>query len=162
VTEEPRIATHAEPAWRDKTNYIVQLDLAEYDLPGRFEQCWTRTEDEQLFELCCIPFFPYGYSLGDVLHVDPESGRHSLVRKGGHQTIRFIFKDDQQAHEQHDRLHRALVEDAGCLVELRQGGHYGTVDIDDPSKAGSVVAILTPHFDAGYLTWEWADPPLGE
>ena len=28
------------------------------------------TEDKQRFELCCIPFFTYGLSLGDVISID--------------------------------------------------------------------------------------------
>lgn len=64
-----------DPVWRDRTNYIVKLDLTEHGMPGDFEQCWTRTEDQRLFELCCIPFFTYGQSLGDILKVELGTGR---------------------------------------------------------------------------------------
>lgn len=158
VTDEPRIATHSDPVWRARTNYIVQLDLTEHGMAGNFEQCWTRTEDQRLFELCCIPFFTYGHSLGDVLEIDLGTGRHRIHRKGGHQTIRIAFTDDYEAHAQHQRLHGALVDDAECLVEVRHGGHYAAIDIDDPLKAALVIDILTPLHDAGHLIWEWADP----
>lgn len=159
VTDNSKIATHADPARRDRTNFIVQLDLTQHGLPGRFEQCWTRTDDRRLFELCCIPFFTYGHSLGDVLHVELGTGLHAVHRKSGHRTIRFTFTDDRQAHEQHQDLHRALVEEAGCLVELRSGNHYGAIDIDDASKTETVTSILSSHHAAGYLIWECADPP---
>jgi hypothetical protein len=162
VTDESKIATHSEPAWRDRTNYIVQLDLTDHGMPGNFEQCWTRTDDQQLFELCCIPFFTYGHSLGDVLRIDLATGRHEVARKSGHRTIRFAFTDDRQAHEQHQYIHGALVDAAGCLVELRRGGHYGAIDIDNASKTDIVTGILAPHHAAGYLIWEWADPPLAD
>lgn len=159
MTDEQKIATHSDPVWRDRTNYIVQLDLTGHGMPGNYEQCWTRTDDQELFELCCIPFFTYGQSLGDILKIELGTGQHTVARKRGHQTIRFAFTDDRQAHEQHQQLHASLVEEAHCLIELRRGGHYGAIDIDDPSKTDFVIAILTPHYAAGYLMWEWADPP---
>ena len=63
VTAQSKIATHPGPVGRERTNFIVQLDLAGHGMPGNFEQCWTRTDDHRLFELCCIPFFTYGLSL---------------------------------------------------------------------------------------------------
>jgi len=57
VIDESKIATHDEPAARERTNHIVRLDLAD-GMPGHYEQMWTRTEDKQKFELCCIPFSP--------------------------------------------------------------------------------------------------------
>ncbi len=159
VTDEQKIATHSDPGWRDRTNYIVQLDLTGHGMPGSYEQCWTRTDDQELFELCCIPFFTYGQSLGDILKVDLGTGQQTVARKQGHRTMRFAFTDDRQAHAQHHQLHGSLVEEAHCLIELRQGGRYGAIDIDDPSKTDLVIGILTPHHAAGYLIWEWADPP---
>jgi hypothetical protein len=52
VTER-QIATHAEPARRDEANFIVRLDLTEHGMAGKYEQMWTRTEDQHSFELCC-------------------------------------------------------------------------------------------------------------
>lgn len=157
MTDEPRYVTHPNPVWRDRTNYILQLDLGAYGLPGIYEQCWTRTDDRELFELCCIPFFSYGHSLGDVLRVDLETGEHTVAQKGGHQTIRFVFADDRHAHEHHQQLHGSLIE-ARCLLEL-SGGRHGAIDVDDQSKTDLVISILDPHHSAGYLSWEWADPP---
>lgn len=115
VTDESKIATHTDPVGRDRTNYIIRLDLTEHGLPGHFEQCWTRTHDQRLFELCCIPFFTYGQSLGDILEVNAETGRHKVHSKPGHRTVRFAFTNDWQAHEQHDHLHGVLVDCAAAL-----------------------------------------------
>lgn len=49
MTDESKIATHTDPVGRDRTNFIVKLDLAEHGMPGNFEQCWTHTDDQQLF-----------------------------------------------------------------------------------------------------------------
>lgn len=63
VIDQSKIATHDEPAARSRSNYIVRLDLTADGLPGHYEQMWTRTDDRQRHELCCIPFFTYGLSL---------------------------------------------------------------------------------------------------
>jgi hypothetical protein len=89
MVEDSSIATHSDPAWRDRTNFIARLHLGPYDMPGRWEQCWTHTEDQRLFEMCCIPFFAYGISLGDTLSIDRNTGAHQVLGKSGHRTIRF-------------------------------------------------------------------------
>jgi hypothetical protein len=157
VTER-QIATHAEPARRDDANFIVRLDLTEHGMPGKYEQMWTRTSDQHSFELCCIPFFTYGQSLGDVLEVAPGTGEHRVLAKNGHRTIRFGFTNDQHAHEQHQALHSALAGELGCRIEFN-GAHYGAIDVAPDVSADQVIDVLTPHANAGYLVWEWADPP---
>jgi hypothetical protein len=160
VTDDSKIATHAEPVGRNRTNFIVRLDLTDHGMPGHYEQVWTRTEDQLRFELCCIPFFTYGQSLGDVLEVTPGTGQHRVHAKSGHRTIRFAHTDDRQAHEGHQSLHGALVNQVGCAVEFRSNGHYGAIDLPPNVDAASVVALLEPLHSAGALEWEWADPAV--
>lgn len=157
VVNDSDIATHATPAGRDRANYIVRLDLSEYGMPGKYEQMWTRTRTSdigQLYELCCIPFFPYGQSLGDVLKIDTGTGAHKVHSKSGHKTIRIAFLDDQAAHTQHDALHHSLTGELGCQVEFRAGNHYAAVDLPPETDATAVVAILSPLARTGALTWE--------
>lgn len=70
------IVTHAEPVGRARTNHIHRL-AADQPPAEQFEQIWTYTEDQQTFELCCIPFFPYGVSLGDRITINEDG---SLAR----------------------------------------------------------------------------------
>lgn len=91
VTDDCRIATHTEPVGRGRANFIVRLDLVQHGMPGYCEQVWTRTEDQRLFELCCIPYFTYGQSRGDMLQVTLGTGQHAAQAKSGHRTIRFNF-----------------------------------------------------------------------
>lgn len=155
--DDSDIATHGEPVWRGRTNFIARIELSSHDMPGRYEQLWTRTEDHQSFELCCIPFFPYGMSLGDILRIDRDSGSHKVISKGGHRTIRFAFGDDRTAHEEHEALHGAIVGDIGCLMEFHSP-HYGAIDLLDSQQDARVIAALTPFTRVGSMTWEWADP----
>jgi hypothetical protein len=157
VTDDSKIATHPEPVGRDRANFIVRLDLAPHGMPGCYEQVWTRTDDHRLFELCCIPFFTYGQSLGDVLEVTVGTGQHTFHAKSGHRTIRFNFTDHQQANEHHSDLHGAIAGQLGCAVEF-SNQRYGAIDLDTETDPDSVIALLTPLHDAGHLAWEWADP----
>jgi hypothetical protein len=157
VTDDTKIATHAEPVRRGRTNFIVRLDLADHGMRGCYEQMWTRTEDQHLFELCCIPFFTYGQSLGDILEVTLGTGRHRVHAKGGHRTIRFNFTNRQPAQVLHNNLHAALVGQLGCLVEFGSP-RYGAIDLDISTDARAVVALLDPLHQAGNLIWEMGGP----
>ena len=163
VVDSADIATHAEPAGRQRANFIVRLDLAEHGMPGKYEQMWTRADNgKRLFELCCIPFFPYGQSLGDILEVDTSTGAHRVHAKSGHQTIRLAFLDDQAAHTEHASLHKAIAGELGCKIEFRAGNHYAAIDLPPGTDSAAVIAALAPLARVGALTWEWADPPAPE
>jgi Domain of unknown function (DUF4265) len=154
------IATHANPVGRDRANFIVRLDFTEHGMPGKYEQMWTRAGDRAgLFELCCIPFFPYGQSLGDVLEIDTSTGTHKIRAKSGHRTIRVAFIDHQAAHTHHAAVHQSLAADLGCQAEFRAGNHYVAIDLPPTADAAEVIAVLTPLAESGALAWEWADPP---
>jgi Domain of unknown function (DUF4265) len=158
VPDESKIATHESPAARERSNYIVRLDLTADGLPGHYEQIWTRTEDERHHELCCIPFFTYGLSLGDVLTLTSEEGAYRVVSKSGHRTIRIAVQDESYAHEQHESLHGELSQ-LGVLAEFR--GHangYCAVDIANQAQVDALIAMLSPLAETGVLMWEWADP----
>jgi hypothetical protein len=160
MAAEPLIATHDEPAARGRSNFIVRLNLAADGMPDHFEQMWTRTEDQQLHELCCIPFFPYGLSLGDVIALTDDQGSYRIEAKSGHRTLRIAVQDDVCLHEGHQELHERLVS-TGARTEFR--GHangYCAVDIAGQSQADALIAYLAPLVKNGTLVWEWADPPV--
>ena len=160
MIDESKIATHDEPAARGRSNYIVRLDLGADGLPGHYEQMWTRTDDKQQHELCCIPFFTYGLSLGDVITLTDPDGAYRVEAKSGHRTIRIAVQDQTYAHERHEELHGGLAQ-IGVLTEFR--GHaygYCAVDIVDQGQADAVIEMLRPLAEAGTLMWEWADPAV--
>ena len=126
-------------------------------MPGRYEQMWTRTEDGVRHELCCIPFFPYGLSLGDVITLMSED-TYRVESKSGHRTIRIAFTDEHSAHRFHDELHGGLVA-IGVATEFRgPHGGYGAIDISDDGQAAAVIKLLGPLVSSSLLLWEWADP----
>ena len=158
MIDDSAIVTHREPVARDRSNYIVRLNLTQDGLPGRYEQVWTRTDDGHLHELCCVPFFTYGLSLGDAITLTSEDGEYRVESKSGHRTIRIAIQDQSYAHERHDDFHDGLAR-TGALTEFR--GHalsYCAVDIADQIQADAVIDMLRPLAESGTLMWEWADP----
>jgi len=163
VIDEDKIVVHAEPVERDRTNYIVRWDLAFDELPGWFEQLWTRTDDRQRYELCCIPFFPYGVSLGDIVEF-PDGAAPRVVAKSGHRTVRLIVEDVAFAHERHHELHGAIAATGAAMEFCRFRGHergYGAVDLADDAQVDAVLAVFGAFHERSVISWEWADPKDG-
>jgi hypothetical protein len=116
---------------------------------------WTRTEDNVSFELCCIPFFKYGLSLGDVVRTTADDGKYEIVPKSGHRTIRFAVQDEKFRHEGHDSL-LASIASAGCLNEFHghmRDRHRQRASIGEHSGAAEPTRRART-----LLVWEWADP----
>lgn len=109
------IATHANPAWRSKANFIIFAKVDE----SHWEQLWTKRLDENRFEICCIPFFIYDLALGDIVTVRSTNGKKYVVDQvvlpSSHYTFRVWFGHAGE------RAARAEVSDflaqMGCLVE---------------------------------------------
>lgn len=148
------VATHASPVWRDRSNWIVVVDLTAHRMPGAAEQLWARTDDQREFELCCIPFFTYGLALGDLFTWDFEQETIELVRASGRRALRVAFTDETDAAAAHEGLHGELLG-LGCLVEFRNDG-YGAVDIESDAQQDQVVELLAPWVESGRVFWEWA------
>src|SRR4051794_33643503 len=102
------IAVHAEPLLRAKANFLIQIDLEPFGMPGRTEQLWVRRLDGETFEVCCLPFFPYGIALGDVIAARPDEADRvvfdRVVQKSGHRLLRFAFRDKRVAASAHEEL----------------------------------------------------------
>jgi hypothetical protein len=95
---------------RDRSNYIIRVALEQHGLPGEFEQMWARTDDDAVgYELCAIPFFTYGLSLGDRVSWNDTSRDAVALSKSGHKTVRFAFQDRVVASARHEEFHGDLV-----------------------------------------------------
>lgn len=152
-----RIATHSDPVWRDKTNYIIRVELDSHGMPGSAEQLWARTDDQRTFELCCIPFFTYGLALGDRVWWDDDTRIATLVERSGRRNVRFAWNDKSRAAQEHEALHGRLVA-TGALVEFSSSG-YGAIDCADEAILAAVIAVLQPLAASGELLWEYGDQP---
>jgi hypothetical protein len=75
-----------------------------------FEQLWTRRVADDLFELCCIPFFAYGMALGDVVRAEASSGYvvQEVLRRSGNGVARVAITRRDSEHEVHAKVHDLL------------------------------------------------------
>lgn len=91
-SESDFIATHVHPAWRDKANYIFQCRIESKNDRNEWEQMWGTVIGDNTFMVCCIPFFVYGLSLGDIIKID-ENRNFDIVEKSMNTTIRIWTAD---------------------------------------------------------------------
>jgi hypothetical protein len=83
-----REATHSDPAWRDRSNFIIATDIDPGETDIDTEQLWARKLDDGAFEICCIPFFAYNLSLGDVVLTDADYMVRNVVKESGYRSFR--------------------------------------------------------------------------
>lgn len=118
--ENAKMITHDFPVWRKKANFIVAAQIREPDISDlvKWEQIWTRQLEENVFEICCIPFLVYGLSLGDFVNTTRVEGEDyiidEIVKKNGHITYRVWFFDISEWD-----IVVKQIKKLGCLVEIR-------------------------------------------
>lgn len=119
-TIDDKVITHDFPVWREKANFILAVRLIDPDIPKqwKWEQIWARQINENLFEICCVPFFAYGLALGDIINSKSSDDKqyivNEIVKKSGHTTYRIWFTITDNWNN--------IIEDIteiGCLVEVR-------------------------------------------
>jgi hypothetical protein len=131
-------ATHATPAWGSKADFIIRVDLTPFGMSARSEQLWARKDGHTTFEVCCVPFFTYGISLGDRVETDAEYNVQTVSQKGGHRTLRVAVVDPNDQDKLHLKLHE-WVEGTGLLYEWSSPG-YLAVDLP-PTRSVDVACL---------------------
>lgn len=85
-------ATHSNPIWRDRSNFIFVAHLGVKEGKNEWEQLWgKKTDVPQRFILCCIPFFAKDISLGDEVETDKDFIFKRVIRHSGQTTFRIWF-----------------------------------------------------------------------
>ena len=140
-----REAVHQEPVWRDRSNFIIAAEI-----PGggetKTEQLWGRQRGGHRFEICCIPFFVYDLSLGDVVETDEDYIVRRVVEPSGRFVFRVWFGESFQPRgEIADEL-KAL----GSLVEW-SSRNLLAVDAVDGEHAQLVADFLAERERLGHL-----------
>jgi Domain of unknown function (DUF4265) len=87
------ISVHLSPAWANKANFKIFADIAEDKKKPEWEQLWVNRENDQSYQICCIPFFTYGIALGDIVTVDDRLVITKKLSNSGHKTVRIWFAD---------------------------------------------------------------------
>ena len=146
VTEPRTDAVHSEPAWRDRSNFIIGARLPE---EGRAEQLWARQVGDRQFEICCIPFFVYDVALGDVVETDASFDLVRVIEPSGRYVFRVWFGESSHPREEI----AARLATLGALLEW-SSVNLLAVDAADASHAQVIADFLAEQERCGRLTFE--------
>jgi hypothetical protein len=149
------IITHDFPVWREKANFIIAVRLHD-DVPNAvdWEQIWSTQVEENVFEVCCIPFFAYNIALGDLVTTSRQGSRkyaiEKVVEQSGHKTYRIWFLNmDNWGIAVH------AIRKLGCLVEKRwERSKLISVDAPTFAVAEQLEAYLKKQEDNQELNYE--------
>lgn len=125
-----RIAAHPNPVHRPRQSVMLRAAVDDVGPGESFEQLWTRRVGDDLFEICCIPFFAYDLALGDVVRADSESGFviRSVARRSGNGVARVAIVRSEDVEDVHSRLHE-LIARTEYLCEWFAPG-YVAIDLE--------------------------------
>jgi hypothetical protein len=143
---DEQISVHTEPAWRQRANYIISANLPERE---RAEQLWARQIAEYQFELCCIPFFLFDVTLGDVVETDQTYRLTKVIERSGRFTFRIWFGESDYPQS---RIIDEMVA-LGALVE-RASANLIALDASNSRTAQAMANLLQAHEDQHHLVYE--------
>jgi Domain of unknown function (DUF4265) len=147
MSSEAIFSLHNEPAWRERSNFIINAVLP--DESGRFEQLWALQRGDYLFELCCIPFFLYNVALGDLVETDSNYRLSRVVESSGRFVFRVWFGE---SFEPRQNIADELVQ-MEALVEW-SSLNLLAVDAPDAAHAQRIADCLLAYEQVGGLVYE--------
>jgi hypothetical protein len=141
---------HVAPIWRDWMDFVFNAALPEDCAPKRFEQLVGRQVADTEFELCCIPFFLYDVSLGDVVATTSDYVLDRVVKRSCRYTFRVSFGGKAGPK---DQITAELELQLGALLEW-YGANLLAVDASDGDVAQTIADYLQAREGAGQLVFE--------
>jgi hypothetical protein len=145
-----REATHPEPVWRERSNFIIAVEVDPADTNVTTEQLWARKVDDRHFELCCVPFFAYDLALGDVVETDAGYMVQRVSRPSGRYVFRVYFEPGNYGIR--DSTVEAL-QALGAQVEWSSPSLFA-VDARDQAHAQQIADYLHEQEKAQRLMYE--------
>ena len=142
-------ATHADPVWRNRSDFIIATPIDASDTEVETEQLWARRLGANRFEICCIPFFAYNLALGDVVETSPDFMVDRVVRPSGRYVFRVFFPDSAFSKTTATSELQAL----GGLMEWSSSDLLA-VDAPDVTRAQSIADYLHSHAVRSHLVYE--------
>lgn len=147
--------THSDPVWRGTENHIAMVDLTPFDMANTLEQLWLKRVDEGSYVVCCIPFWAYGISLGDIVRLRGEEFVASVVKSSGRRTLRVLFPDSSEVSRLTEVV-QGKIQQVDALSEW-DGARYVVVDVADMVAASPLLDFLEDVVKKGLVFWEWSD-----
>jgi|GEM_PF-922724 len=153
------VAFHNNPVWSKKANFVInaRLDSKESDSSLKWEQLWVRNLGENLYEVCCIPFFVYNLALGDevetILSIDDLQSNifHKIYKASGHYTFRIWFGEVPTSQTKEEIYSELL--NLNCLAEWYSPDLLA-LDAESESHAQVVANLLDHKEKLGLLVYE--------
>jgi hypothetical protein len=145
-----REAIHSEPVWRERSNFIIAVEVDPADTDVTTEQLWARKVDDRHFELCCIPFLAYDLALGDVVETDAGYTVQRVSTPSGRYVFRVSF--ERGNHGNRDSTVEAL-QALGAQVEWSSPSLLA-VDARDQVHAQQIADHLNEQETAQRLMYE--------
>ncbi len=147
-----RELTHRYPAWRHEADFVLMHALDDSE-PLCFEQLWAAHCGGDRYRICCIPFFVFGLSLGDVVRCEAAHGYDycatEIVESSPRSTFRLYSAD---GIDDHAEIIKAL-ESVGALVE-RSSRNMVAVDAADEQICLAAVELLQDFETSGRGLYE--------
>ena len=147
-----RVVGHELPVWEDRADFDIDVRIPE-DEDGLLERLSVRRVTDDLYEVCCLPFFLYDVCLGDTIRVAGLSRTTPGTVTGRVEDAgRFVFRLILQPSRTTMQGAASSLVSMGFLVESH-GSSYLAVDAPDEEQAAFLAAYLQTGEDAG--DWEY-------
>jgi Domain of unknown function (DUF4265) len=149
--EDDYVAVHDEPAWRDKSDFIVRAFLGKKNGRNEWEQLWVARSDELIFVICCIPFFVFDLALGDKIETNEYFTLLRVVSPSDNYTFRVWFGDSpsriiREEVAQYVKKHLLVSEQSSeNMIAISAGGVF---------QAQALANYLHDEQQAGRLMYE--------
>jgi hypothetical protein len=143
-------ATHKSPVWETKANFLIRADLSQNEMKGHHEQIWAKKINDYQFVICCIPFFTYGISLGDIVQTDNDYIIQNKILSAGHRTLRIAVANKAHLDQLHISIHE-WAENTNFLYEWYASGYLA---IDLPPNTHLDISFLEYLEQKGELSFE--------
>ena len=148
---------HQSCAWAEKVNFIthIQGPYGPIEETGdEFivrEQVGCRKISPIELELCCLPFFVYGYRLGDILEIDPATYEvKGIIQKSSRYSYRIFF---HCPNAEVVRIADHCKTEFGALFEWYNSLHCA-VDIATTEHATAFCDVMRNHVAEKVLEFE--------
>lgn len=152
--QEPFVHLNPIPAWREKADTYVYASvppLASSPNEKCWEQLWSRWLGDDKFEIGCIPFFAYGFALGDEVIVNQEHEIIRLHKSSGNLAIRIWFFEKISDHDKEKVI--TILSANGNLLEW-SSKNLLAVNSPSHSDAQKILQILRNYLEKGLIACE--------
>lgn len=142
-------ATHPEPVWRERADFIIATTIDAATTSVTTEQLWARQTGELEFEICCIPFFAHNLALGDIVETDDAYLVKGVRQPSGRLVFRVWLGDGFLPRADFARE----VEQHAGLLEW-SSANLVAIDVEDAAAAQELADFLQDRESQNHLVYE--------